>query len=468
MKRITILILSLLFLLHFSLIADTREKNIDVFILLDKSLSMEGNIEAVNEYINSSIVDKIIIPGDMLYIIQFYGKADVLIDTVVVDEDHKNDLKSRISGVNADGRFTDIGNALDRLARVIPEFESNERMKYMLLITDGKQEAPPESKYFSPDGSFNHEFLEHTRIIEKQGWKIHVLGIGRFTDAQAIAEELSGTYTEVDTEETDREEFKSQLAAQTEDFLSIIRIANNPGIIYRGFIRKPYLRIETEAENINSIKNISLSSINIENAAISGVNILKEPTEVIISENGRKEIFIPINEPPWALEDNTESLVRFNYAGNDMFTPSVFETKLAFRSFFYRYAYVIIIFSVILALLLLMLIKSLFSRDTGKAKEKVSFYCYLDGKKIQELPFVLGNMERLYMNITPSGIVNFTKQKLESTKAVIVSNRGILSMELWDKTLLKENKNIIYNILEKSFDFLRKNGKQFSIMFKRN
>ena len=175
MKRHIFLIMFIVLFLQFPVFPDNREDNIDVFIVLDKSLSMEDKIEAVSGYINTFIVDKIIIPGDMLYILDFYGKTEILINSTITDENHKTEIKNTIKKVKADGRFTDIGNALDGLSEIIPRYENNGRLKYMLLITDGKQEAPPESVYYSPDGSFNHRFLEHTRTIEKQGWKIRRL-----------------------------------------------------------------------------------------------------------------------------------------------------------------------------------------------------------------------------------------------------------------------------------------------------
>ena len=92
----------------------------------------------------------------------------------------------------------------------------------MLLITDGKQEAPPESKYYSPDGSFNHEFLKNSKVIQKQGWKIHILGIGMGTSAKELAENLSATYSEVPEEPSPEE-----LAAGTVNLLGTIEV-NKP------------------------------------------------------------------------------------------------------------------------------------------------------------------------------------------------------------------------------------------------
>ncbi|MCK7503698.1 MAG: hypothetical protein MZV70_05995 [Desulfobacterales bacterium] len=41
-----------------------------------------------------------------------------------------------------DGRYTDIGRALDFLDPVLSELDAPERLKYILLLTDERQEAP--------------------------------------------------------------------------------------------------------------------------------------------------------------------------------------------------------------------------------------------------------------------------------------------------------------------------------------
>ncbi len=45
-------------------LADSRKDNIDVIIALDKSLSMENKIGGVREWVNSFIIDQLLIPGD--------------------------------------------------------------------------------------------------------------------------------------------------------------------------------------------------------------------------------------------------------------------------------------------------------------------------------------------------------------------------------------------------------------------
>lgn len=474
MKKHIFLIMFIVLLLRFPVFSDTREENIDVFIVLDKSLSMEDKIGAVSEYINTFIVDRIIIPGDMLYILEFYGKTEILINSTVADENHKTELKNIIKVVKADGRFTDIGNALDGLSEVIPRYEDNGRLKYMLLITDGKQEAPPESIYYSPDGSFNHRFLEHTKIIEKQGWKIHVLGIGNYTDAKAIAEKLSAAYTEVEVTEGSPEEASEELIAQmmegTADFLTVVRITSEPEIIYKGFLRKPVVRLMTETSNLETSKQIKLASIYLKAGTFSENDILDAEQIIEFSENGVREVLIPVVLPADLPSGETTGELRFSYSSNDIFTPSIFNIVFNNKGIPARFLLHILAAGLLLLVLILLLLKNraagLPAKKPGSAAE-ISFYCYVDGKKLQELPFMIGNMEKLYLNLSPAGFISFTKQKLATTKALLTGKSNVVSMEILDKTFIEGSKNVFDNILEKSFDFLKKNGKHLMIDFKR-
>ena len=159
--------------------ADTRTSNIDVVIALDKSLSMETKIGAVEAWVNSSIIDQLLIPGDFLVVVAFYGKAEVIISQQVKDDADKQTLKQKISQVKGNGSFTDIGNALDVVKAQVAERESDGREKYVLLLTDGIQEAPATSKYYSKNGQFNHEFLANTKTIQEKGGPPEQGGIWR-------------------------------------------------------------------------------------------------------------------------------------------------------------------------------------------------------------------------------------------------------------------------------------------------
>ncbi len=184
--------------------ADQRTQNIDVMIALDKSLSMEDKVGSVERWVDSSIIDQMLIPGDYFTVIAFYGKADVVISQALASDADKAGLKKAIDAIHGNGRFTDIGNALDVLKSQLASRSSDGREKYVLLLTDGIQEAPPTSKYYSKNGTFNHEFLDNTKTIPEKGWKIMILGVGTAGAAKELAGQLQGAYAPVGNKPTEQ------------------------------------------------------------------------------------------------------------------------------------------------------------------------------------------------------------------------------------------------------------------------
>ena len=181
------------------ILADTRKDNIDVIIALDKSLSMQDSnkIGAVKAWVNSFIIDQLIIPGDFLTVVAFYGKTDLVISQAITNDADRAAAKAAIAKIQGNGRFTDIGNALDAVKAQLADKDKDGRQKYVLLLTDGIQEAPPTSRYYSKNGTFNHEFLSNTKTIQQKGWKVMILGIGIDTAAKDLAKELQGSYSEI-------------------------------------------------------------------------------------------------------------------------------------------------------------------------------------------------------------------------------------------------------------------------------
>jgi len=248
-------------ILPFSAAADEREEPIDVIIALDKSKSMAENdkIEAVKEYMNSYIIDELLIEGDFFLVVAFYGQTEIPISTTIQSDEDKERAKAIIAQMLGDGVYTDIGNALDVLGQQVEKYARPDRKKHLLLITDGIQEAPPDSKYYSPDGSFNHAFLENSKIIQKQGWKIHILGIGAGSAAKELAETLSGTYTEVEEEPSPEE-----IAEETRDILGTIVITAQPQA--KAFSRggKSSLELRLESSGYDESKTIRIRRLSIQ------------------------------------------------------------------------------------------------------------------------------------------------------------------------------------------------------------
>ncbi|MCF7937646.1 MAG: VWA domain-containing protein [Spirochaetales bacterium] len=301
--------------------ADQRTEPVDIYLVLDKSLSMEEEISGVREYVENYIVNELLIPGDRLTMITFYGKAHIRFTGLVNDEQSLEDVTFAVSSIEADGHYTDIGNALDTLRQTLERHGSTDRRRYLLLITDGKQEAPPDSPYYSPDGSFNHQFLEQTKTIQREGWKIHILGIGTESAAKELAEQLSGTYTETDSEGAE----EGELREKTQDILARVE-AEGPFLI-SNLDRDGNGTLRFSVQTFHSDKTIPIT-VNDATLLIEdkGYPLLQEPIQITASEQSA-EIQLPVQSKELSEfisgeEDKIvqgELVFRFDNAG---FTPS--------------------------------------------------------------------------------------------------------------------------------------------------
>ena len=97
-----------LLLVSISLFSDDRSEPIDIIIALDKSISMKEEIEEVKSYINEFIVEELLIIGDHLYLIVFYGDSDTIISLDITSEEVRKTVSKSIDNIAANGRYTDI------------------------------------------------------------------------------------------------------------------------------------------------------------------------------------------------------------------------------------------------------------------------------------------------------------------------------------------------------------------------
>ncbi|WP_319476902.1 vWA domain-containing protein [Marispirochaeta aestuarii] len=402
----TILIITLAVLLLCAASADQRDENIDVFLVLDKSLSMVEEIDSVKEYVVDELIEKTLIPGDFFLVIQFYGTAELLL-AEEVGRDNRESLTEEMRSILADGRFTDIGNALDTLQNTLKRYDDRDRRRYMLLITDGIQEAPPESQYYSPDGSFNHQFLENSKIIQKQGWKIHILGIGSGSAARELAETLSGTYTEVETgttegeapSETEVKHLTEQLTESTEDLLSIVTISGRPRIGAFSEEGKSSLVLSLKSSGYENEQTIRISTLylGINGREYSGAGNVR----LTVQPESEVEYEIPLSVEAAAGLSSTEVEIRADFTGGTVFTPAIFTADVAAPGFMTRYwPYLLaaLLVLILIALLVLLISKGVFSG--GRKLELEIDWDDSDKKKFISLPA----KEQLFISEGISGI----------------------------------------------------------------
>lgn len=153
--------------------AGERTVPVDMFILVDKSLSMDEpseKFDSLKKWTEEQLTGQMLVEGDWLTIYQFYGQAENLLTVTIAGEADKEKVKTVFDAIKPDGRFTDIGLALDTIKASLDERSENGRYKIMLLLTDLRQEAPWTSKYPGVIDPFTSPYLAEARAVDHDGW----------------------------------------------------------------------------------------------------------------------------------------------------------------------------------------------------------------------------------------------------------------------------------------------------------
>jgi len=128
-------------------------------------------------YVAGEVLGPLLAPGDRLIVELVYGKVERLYSGTIASEAEKAAAIRAIRAVKADGPFTDLGRALDAAKRDADELGSPERPKYVLLITDERQEAPAGSPYRSADYRLRHPALEYIRRTDLGRFRAIAVGL---------------------------------------------------------------------------------------------------------------------------------------------------------------------------------------------------------------------------------------------------------------------------------------------------
>ncbi|PKL09652.1 MAG: hypothetical protein CVV51_02675 [Spirochaetae bacterium HGW-Spirochaetae-7] len=189
----------LVFLLVTSLAginAETRSESIDFVLLIDTSLSMADAMSGAREFAAGEIVGRLVEPGDWVAIVRFYGKSEIVWKGDVSGEADIATMVRSLNDLKADGRYTDIGAALDSMDSLILERGHPERPKYILLLSDERQEAPKGSSYYSTDYVVHHPLLEYVKRVDKGLFRVITIGYGLSAKVEGEARSLMTTLSE--------------------------------------------------------------------------------------------------------------------------------------------------------------------------------------------------------------------------------------------------------------------------------
>ncbi len=156
----------------FPLSAGERTIPVDMFIMIDKSLSMAepGKFESLHDWVRNQLIGQMLIDGDWVTIYQFYGEADNILTTEVQSAGDRDRIVAAIDKIKPNGKFTDIGLALDTIKTALDARGETDRLKVLLLLTDLKQEAPWTSRYAGSPDKFESPYLAEARIVQHDSW----------------------------------------------------------------------------------------------------------------------------------------------------------------------------------------------------------------------------------------------------------------------------------------------------------
>ena len=159
-------------ILSYATFAGERTIPVDVFLMIDKSKSMNepGKFNSLHRWVRDTLVIEMLIPEDWITVWEFYEEPHELQTLIIKNENDRNELIKTIDSITPDGAFTDIGRALDAIQDSLNKRGRNNRYKILLLVTDLEQDAPWTSKYRGKQESFKSPYLAEARIIKHDNW----------------------------------------------------------------------------------------------------------------------------------------------------------------------------------------------------------------------------------------------------------------------------------------------------------
>jgi hypothetical protein len=170
---------------------DERSLPVDFVFLVDRSLSMKPVLEDVKRYLAADVIGPLVLPGDSVTLLAFYGKVERIWQGKIGGEADKAALVRSLHKLIPNGRYTDIGHALDELDPILKELDAKDRVKYILLLTDERQEAPPGSPYGSKDYSITHPYLTYINRKDLGTFRAITIGMGLNDRIASTAESLA-------------------------------------------------------------------------------------------------------------------------------------------------------------------------------------------------------------------------------------------------------------------------------------
>jgi len=393
-----IVVLSLISLSVFSQDAASNAKT--VVIALDKSTSMVEEIQSVKDYMLEVVDNKINI-GDNLIIIPFYGRNDMPISLTVKSVEDKNFVKNRLKKIFATGFYTDIGNALDILKAEVGKLASDTNKKSLILITDGKHDPPPGTRYKSIEDYSSNEFLLKAREeIIKEGWKVIYLDIGGNSDPEVV-DQLATHYVKTE-DDLSKKQLTKEMMEKMPDLAT--RIDINGKVVIKPINQKgeSKLVIPVKIENLKNTEVMSVNKVELEQLIIFKTDITDAPYIEKFTEDGEKKIEIPLIFSGDLKPGKYRDTIKFSFSEDtkEHFNRRIEEVEFRINNFFQNYFW---LFLIIILLILALIIFALYLLYTYLSKPKIKFRVLVEEAPLPEGKDVFKVVQGKFLYLTEDG-----------------------------------------------------------------
>jgi hypothetical protein len=219
-----------------------RVGNVDAFVILDESGSMQPIFQRVTGYLAEALVRDYLVPSDYLLVLGFSDVPHVRISQALSSPGEKQNVEAMLRDLNVRPMgYTDMGRALEELLRQVEALAAPSHQQVVLILTDGLHQPPRDSPYFdpvrpdsgtglAPPSRFGPRFAAQVERVAAKGYRVHVVGIGTETDALALAQALGAGHTLL--QRFDAAELRAALARFWDETINLVGV-DVPGAAIR-------------------------------------------------------------------------------------------------------------------------------------------------------------------------------------------------------------------------------------------
>jgi hypothetical protein len=166
---------------------ESRTLPIDLYLIIDGSDSFRSSKDDAVTWVNSRIVDHILLEGDNVTVWNAGDSASIIYQGTIDSSDKKNDLKARLEALVTNGKSADFSTALRELEAKVSG-TPKDRLAYSMLITASAGGIEP---VLTGNAS---GLLRWFRSERYERWQVLILGpdIGR--NVRAAASEYMNSF----------------------------------------------------------------------------------------------------------------------------------------------------------------------------------------------------------------------------------------------------------------------------------